>query len=187
MLLLKNGIENKKLIVFSVLMKNPFITNKYLTIIVSIKQPIQTMSSILTTADSTVTSSTLSTVADVYVPSVDDNGNYCDGNIKYVFDNNVKCPCCNRIYNSRGIFMQHIKTQIHKKWLDELNKNKHNYYEKYCALEVLTNNQKLIIARLEKEVQQKNKSIKDFEECVSELTLKNFNLSKKLKLLNNKI
>ncbi len=104
-------------------------------------------------------SSAVSLIPDVYIPSVDDNGNYCDGDIKYVFDNSLKCPCSGRIYIARCGFIQHAKTKVHQKWLDELNKNKQNYYAQTRDLETLTNEQKFIIQRLEKEIQKKNKYI----------------------------
>lgn len=112
-----------------------------------------------------VTQMAVTTIPDIYVPSVDDDGNYCDGIFKYVFENSIKCPCSNRIYLDRTSFSQHVKTKVHQKWLEELNKNKNNYYEKYCELHKLANEQKLIIGKLEKEIQKKNK-------CIIDLTMK---------------
>ena len=100
---------------------------------------------------------------DIYSPSIDDNGNYIDKipsftNIK----NGLRCPCGTRrdkTYDCSSYFATHIKTQTHKKWLSNLNTNKSNYYIENIQLRETINNQKLIIAKFEKEINTNLKTI----------------------------
>jgi len=101
--------------------------------------------------------------SDIYTPNIDDNGNYIDkipsfNNIK----NGLRCPCGTRkdkTYDCASYFSSHIKTQTHKKWLSDMNLNKKNHYVENIGLKETVNNQKLIIARLEKEINIKSKTI----------------------------
>ena len=73
----------------------------------------------------------LATQPDIYIPSIDENGNYIDktpsfNNLK----NGIRCPCGSRkdkTYDGISNFNAHIKTKIHKKWIEELNLN-HEIY-----------------------------------------------------------
>lgn len=101
--------------------------------------------------------------SDIYTPSIDDNGNYVDkipsfSNIK----NGLRCPCGTRrdkTYDCSSYFTNHIKTQTHKKWLSNMNMNKSNYYIENIQLRETINNQKLIIAKFEKEINTNLKTI----------------------------
>ena len=98
----------------------------------------------------------LSLESDIYEPNTDDTGNYID----YLppsstFKNGLRCPCGARkdhVFDSRQSFTGHIKTKTHQKWLSDLNINKMNFYTECEKLKELVNSQKLIIARLEKEI-----------------------------------
>jgi hypothetical protein len=101
--------------------------------------------------------------SDIYAPSIDDNGNYVDkipsfSNIK----NGLRCPCGTRrdkTYDCSSYFTNHIKSQTHKKWLSNINMNKSNYYIENIQLRETINNQKLIIAKFEKEINTNLKTI----------------------------
>jgi hypothetical protein len=105
----------------------------------------------------------LSLESDIYEPNSDDNGNYID----YLppsskFKNGLRCPCGARkdhVFDSRPSFSTHIKTKTHQKWLSDLNVNKTNFYSECEKLKEVVNSQKIIIARLEKEVTTKLKTI----------------------------
>jgi hypothetical protein len=105
----------------------------------------------------------LSIDSDIYEPNIDDSGNYND----YLppsskFKNGLRCPCGSRkdhVFDTRISFSGHIKIKTHQKWLSELNKNKMNYYTECEKLKELVSSQKIIIARLEKEVNTKGKTI----------------------------
>jgi hypothetical protein len=98
----------------------------------------------------------LSLESDIYEPNTDDNGNYVD----YLppsskFKNGLRCPCGARkdhVFDSRPSFSGHIKTKTHQKWLSDLNINKTNFYSECEKLKEIVNSQKIIIARLEKEL-----------------------------------
>lgn len=96
---------------------------------------------------------------DLYAPSINETGNYIDKipsfNIK---QKGLYCPCGARkdkIYETHSTFSIHIKSKNHQKWLENLNLNKANYYIENIEMKNTLNNQKLIIAKLEKDVQTK--------------------------------
>ena len=97
----------------------------------------------------------LTVESDIYEPCINENADYSD----YLppsskFKNGLRCPCGTRkehIFDSRQSFSGHIKTKTHQKWLQDLNSNKMNYYTENIKLNETINNQKLIIARLQRE------------------------------------
>jgi hypothetical protein len=105
----------------------------------------------------------LVTEPDLYMPSIDNIGNYIDkipsfNNLKH----GIRCPCGSRkekTYDTHGVFSTHIKTKTHQKWLNNLNLNKANYYIENENLKTTLHNQRLIISKLEKEVQNKSMTI----------------------------
>ena len=103
----------------------------------------------------------LVTEPDIYCPSMDDIGNYID-HIPPFVRGGIRCPCGsrkNQVYDTRAVFSQHIKSIAHKRWLAHLNLNRANYYIENKELAVTIQQQRLIIARLEKEVQNKHMTI----------------------------
>ena len=94
---------------------------------------------------------------DMYSPSVNDVGNYVDKIPPFnTVKKGLRCPCGSRkdkIYETHKIFSSHINTKIHQKWLADLNLNKSNYYVENEQLKTTLQNQRLIIAKLEKDVQ----------------------------------
>ena len=98
----------------------------------------------------------LSLESDIYEPNTDDDGNYVDFlPPSSKFKNGLRCPCGARkdhIFDSRQSFCSHIKTKTHLKWLSDLNTNKMNYFTECEKLKEIVSSQKLIIARLEKEI-----------------------------------
>jgi hypothetical protein len=105
----------------------------------------------------------LSVDSDIYSPNIDDNGNYTD----YLpstnkFTHGLRCPCGTRkdhVFDSRPSFAIHIKTKTHQKWMVELNANKMNFYLECEKLKDVVNSQKIIIAKLEKEIHAKLNTI----------------------------
>ena len=93
--------------------------------------------------------------SDIYEPCIDENGNYVD----YIppsskFKNGMRCPCGSRKehnFDSRQSFTGHIKTKTHQKWLADLNTNKMNYFTENIKLNETISNQKLVIAKLQRE------------------------------------
>jgi len=105
----------------------------------------------------------ISLESDIYEPNICENGNYTD----YVppsskFKTGLRCPCGARkdhVFDSRTSFINHIKTKTHQKWLSDLNTNKMNFYTECEKLKELVGSQKLIIAKLEKDLYTKLKTI----------------------------
>ena len=100
---------------------------------------------------------------DIYSPSIDENGNYIDKIPSFhIIKKGLYCHCGSRkdkIYDSTATFSAHTKTKIHQKWLAYVNQNKLNYYVESENLKKTLDNQRLIIAKLEKDVQNKNVTI----------------------------
>ncbi len=92
---------------------------------------------------------------DVYAPSMNENGNYTD---KIQFKKPIMCSCGARkdkIYETHAIFSAHVKTKTHLKWIDQLNLNKSNFFAENQQLKETLHNQRLIIAKMEKDIQHK--------------------------------
>lgn len=100
---------------------------------------------------------------DLYSPSLDEKGNYVDripsfNNLK----NGLRCPCGARkdkTYDCTSYFSNHIKSKTHIKWLADMNINKANFFTENVQLKETISNQKLVIAKLEKEITLKLKTI----------------------------
>lgn len=100
---------------------------------------------------------------ETYSPSIDSNGNYVD-KIPPFHKNHrgIRCPCGSRKdknYESYTVFSQHTKTKMHQKWLEQLNFNKANYYVENEQLRHTVQQQRLMIAKMDKEIQNKNVTI----------------------------
>lgn len=96
----------------------------------------------------------LTLTPDTYVPILN-NGNYVDKvpNIQ----NGIYCPCGsrhNKVYNHQT-FTSHIRTKYHQKWLQEMNENKANHYVEMLKYKELVENQKIIIKKMETQLQTK--------------------------------
>ena len=98
---------------------------------------------------------------DLYTPSIDEKGNYIDV-VPSFRKKGLLCPCGARkgkVYESHSIFSTHIKSKNHQKWLEQLNLNKANYYVENEQLKTTIQTQRLIIAKLEKDLQNKMMTI----------------------------
>jgi hypothetical protein len=97
--------------------------------------------------------------SDVYAPSMDEAGNYVDKIPSFhIIKKGLLCPCGSRkdkSYDTNSTFSAHIKTKTHQKWITSLNLNKINYYMENEKLVDTIQNQRLIIAKLEKDVGNK--------------------------------
>jgi hypothetical protein len=110
---------------------------------------------------------------DIYSPSVDEKGNYIDKIPSFnIIKKGLLCPCGSRkdkIYETHTMFTTHIKTKSHQTWLVSLNFNKANYYIENNILKDTVQNQKLIIAKLEKDVQTKIMTIDYLTQQINQL------------------
>jgi len=105
----------------------------------------------------------LVTKPELYTPSIDNAGNYIDkmpsfNTLKY----GIRCPCGSRkdkSYDTTASFSSHMKSKIHQKWLDNLNLNKANHYVENEKLKHTLQDQRMIIAKMDIELQNKNLTI----------------------------
>lgn len=100
---------------------------------------------------------------DIYSPSIDANGNYIDKIPSFnIIKKGLICPCGSRkdkLYDTHTKFSAHIKSKSHQKWLVDINLNKINYYVENIKQSETIQNQRLIIAKLEKDIQNKSMTI----------------------------
>jgi len=99
---------------------------------------------------------------ELYSPSIDEIGNYIDKipSIKH----GIRCCCGSRkdkVYNNNSSFSAHIKSKTHQLWIEKINLNKTNYFVENENLKNTIQQQKLIIATLDKELQS-SKTIIDY-------------------------
>jgi hypothetical protein len=103
------------------------------------------------------------TEPDIYSPSIDENGNYVDKIPSFhIIQKGLLCPCGTRkdkLYDNHSRFAAHIKSKNHQKWLNQINLNRVNYFVENKNLEKTIHHQRLIIARLEKDLQHKSVTI----------------------------
>lgn len=105
----------------------------------------------------------LQTEPDTYTPSVNHLGNYIDvipsfNNIK----NGLRCPCGARkgkTYVTQSLFSAHTKTKVHQTWIENLNLNKANHYIECENLKSIVKDQRVVIAQLDRDIQNKNLTI----------------------------
>jgi hypothetical protein len=74
----------------------------------------------------------------------------------------IRCPCGSRkdkTYNNYSAFYTHCKSLHHQKWLAHLNDNRANYYIENEKLKGIVENQKLIIAQMDRDLRNKNMTI----------------------------
>ena len=100
---------------------------------------------------------------DVYTPSIDDKGLYIDKVPPFNYiKKGLVCPCGSRkdkIYETHSVFVAHAKTKAHQKWIESLNLNRSNFYVELEKSKEVISSQRLIIAKLEKDVSNKNMTI----------------------------
>jgi len=96
---------------------------------------------------------------DIYNPSINESGLYVDKVPPFNYiKKGLVCPCGSRkdkIYESHSVFVAHTKTKAHQKWLEGLNLNRANFYVELEKSKEVIANQRLIIAKLEKDINNK--------------------------------
>lgn len=115
---------------------------------------------------------------DLYSPIINDNGNYIDKIPSFIGHKGIRCACGSRrdkVYDNYSVFSNHIKTKTHQKWLESLNLNKSNFYSENIKLKELISNQKIIIAKLEKDVNTKIMTIDFLTQQLNTLSQNNVN------------
>jgi hypothetical protein len=102
----------------------------------------------------------LATEPDIYSPNIGEQGIYVDYIPRFsIGQTGITCPCGSRkenVFRKISTFSSHIKTKVHQKWLEALNSNKTNHYIELEKAKITIENQRLIIARLENTLSNKN-------------------------------
>ena len=100
---------------------------------------------------------------DIYAPSIDDKGLYIDKVPPFNFiKKGLVCPCGTRkdkVYEGHSVFVSHTKTKAHQKWIESLNLNRSNFYVELEKSKEVISSQRLIIAKLEKDLNNKHMTI----------------------------
>ena len=96
---------------------------------------------------------------DVYSPSINDSGLYVDKVPPFNYiKKGLVCPCGSRkdkLYETHSAFLTHTKTKAHQKWIEGLNLNRANFYVELEKSKEVISSQRLIIAKLEKDISNK--------------------------------
>jgi hypothetical protein len=96
---------------------------------------------------------------DIYTPSINDSGLYVDKVPPFNYiKKGLVCPCGSRkdkLYETHSVFLAHTKTKAHQKWLEGLNLNRANFYVELEKSKEVISSQRLIIAKLEKDISNK--------------------------------
>ena len=104
-----------------------------------------------------------------YEPSTNSNGDYVDYSPSdYLLRNGIICPCTGHPFYTKTSLKSHFDTKRHRAYICNLNENKNNYLKLYKEANKKKNEQKLIIAKLELELQQKNTIINHLEKNLFE-------------------
>ena len=116
---------------------------------------------------------------DIYAPNMDSQGNYIDKIPAFnILKKGVYCPCGSRkdkIYDTHSMFSAHIKTKNHQKWLADLNTNKSNLFIENQQLKETVQNQRLIIAKMDIEIKNKNTTIDCLAQELTKLKIEPIN------------
>ena len=118
---------------------------------------------------------------DVYSPSINDSGLYVDKVPPFNYiKKGLVCPCGSRkdkLYETHSVFLTHTKTKAHQKWLEGLNLNRANFYVELEKSKEVISSQRLIIAKLEKDISNKIMTIDYLTQQLHKVTVKVTNTS----------
>ena len=100
---------------------------------------------------------------EMYAPGMDETNQYIDRiPCSILIKQGIRCPCGSRkdkSFTSNQGFIQHIKTKTHQRWLADLNLDRANHYVENIHLKDAMANQRLIIAKMEKDLHYRTKMV----------------------------
>lgn len=110
----------------------------------------------------------LATTPDLYAPSIDDSGNYVDAvPPTHAMRNGMMCPCGKRkdskVFTTATMFRSHCQSITHQKWLQFVNSEKNNHIRHNEKLTETVEQQKHLIASMERELHNKTLRIQELE------------------------
>ena len=97
----------------------------------------------------------LTNTPDTYEPVLDALRNYVD-KVPTIgaFKHGINCPCTKRTYASATQFGSHIRTDVHRRWLIEVNGRKDSQLAENTRLVKLVEDQRRKIAEMDIEISQ---------------------------------
>jgi len=109
-------------------------------------------------------SSAIATQPDIYSPGINNEGIYVDRiPPQHTFSaSGLRCPCSigkDKVFWTRQNFSIHIRSKRHQTWLGELSLENENLYVKSQEMEKTIKEQKILIARLEREITHRDITI----------------------------
>jgi hypothetical protein len=114
---------------------------------------------------------------DTYTPSISADGSYIDAVPSSAhFMNGMRCNCggpAEKRYDSRASFSIHVKTIRHQRWLQNLNANRANHHVELEEARRLIEQQKLIIARMERDLAGRDREIQGLTVAIQSLSRQN--------------
>jgi hypothetical protein len=121
----------------------------------------------------------VSLLQDKYMPVLDDTGNYVDS-VPYcdISKAGMVCTCTGTVFYNKSSIKTHFKTIRHQSWLKEMNSNKYNIFIENDIAKELCEQQKKIIAGLQKEISRKDFEIKLLTEKLMDLQLDKATISR---------
>lgn len=97
----------------------------------------------------------LTITPDTYEPVLDAARNYVDKiPTMGAFKHGILCPCTKRTYASAAQFGSHIRTDVHRRWLIEVNGRKDSQLAENARLAKLVDEQRRKIAEMDIEISQ---------------------------------
>ena len=105
----------------------------------------------------------LITDSDLYSPGMNQEGNSYIDQIPS-FNNKptgLRCPCNQHVFATRSSFVTHIKSTGHKRWMDNLNANRSNYFSELDAEKKIVRDQKILIAQMQRDMARLEREKRD--------------------------
>ena len=96
----------------------------------------------------------LITDSDLYEPGLNQEGSLYVDQIPSFNNrpNGLRCPCNHHNFTTKTGFSTHIKSTGHKRWLENLNANRVNYFTELDAERKLVREQKIMIAQFQRDI-----------------------------------
>ena len=91
--------------------------------------------------------SELATIAELYTPSVNNEGRYVDS-VPVNIHHGIRCSCgSNTVFKSRPSFTTHTTSRRHVEWLERINNDQRNYLAENIRLtEQITQQRRLVVS-----------------------------------------
>jgi len=104
---------------------------------------------------------------DIYIPTVGENGKYCDSKSINIPDVGLKCGCSStKVFLSRTSIKAHFKRPIHIRWLRELDREDKNHFKELQQ-------SKQVVKQCRKQLAESQITISELQVVISNLAIEN--------------